>query len=174
MQIGNNSKEERYMDANTVSLQRQVPMRLCCRDVCRWTLARASLQGWTPQYNQWLVASKKKKTKNKKTKKKKTKQNKEEEERNKSDHGKDYEKKMKRKDLIMHEKGAIGVLGLAMWESNLKVMRSSILLSAPLIDQNENNLWPAHREIVRRFRVATWALKVQRTKKAKRISFTKT
>ena len=122
MQIGNNSKEERYMDANTVSLQRQVPMRLCCRDVCRWTLARASLQGWTPQYNQWLVTSKKKK----KIQKYKTKQNKEEEESNKSNHRKDYEQKWNAR-TFMHEKGAIGVLGLAMWESNLKVMRSSIL-----------------------------------------------
>ena len=66
------------MDAGKVSLQRQVPMRLCCRDVCRWTrtLARASLQGWTPQYNQWLVASKKKTNKQKIKKQNKTKKNK--------------------------------------------------------------------------------------------------
>ena len=42
--------------------------------------------------------------------------------------------------MFMHAKGAIGALGLAMRESYLKVMRISILLSAPLIDPNENNV----------------------------------
>ena len=162
MQIGNNSKEERYMDANTVSLQRQVPMRLCCRDVCRWTLARASLQGWTPQYNQWLVASKKKQNKTKK-KKRVTSQT--------------IEKTMNKNETQGHlcmKRGQLGFLASLCENQIWRSCGVPSFLSAPLIDQNENNLWPAHREIVRRFRVATWALKVQRTTKAKRISFTKT
>ena len=49
----------------------------------------------------------------------------------------------------MHAKGAIGALGLAMRESYLKVMRISILLSAPLIDPNENNVASPQRNSVK-------------------------
>ena len=49
----------------------------------------------------------------------------------------------------MHAKGAIEALGLAMRESYLKVMRISILLSAPLIDQNENNVASPQRNSVK-------------------------
>ena len=91
----------------------------------------SSFQNKTKQNKQ------KQKTKNKKQKNKrkqrKEEEEEEEEERNKWNHGKYYEKKWNARMSFMHAEGAIGVLGLAMWESNLKVMRISVILSAPLI-----------------------------------------
>ena len=153
------------MDASTVSLKRQVPMRLCCRDVHVPMDASESIIARMNTTIQSMASCFKKK-------KNKTKQRRRREEQVRP--WKRLWKKNETQGPYYAWKGG----NWGSWPCYVRIKfeghADSILLSAPLIDQNENNLWPAHREIVPRFRVATWALKVQRTKKAKRISFTKT